>query len=457
MKIVHLGAELAPIGKVGGLGDVLWGLSRALIKQGHDVEIIIPKYDVLDLNGIESLELFESFGSFSVWHGKVGGIPVSFIEAHVPGAYFERGKIYGCPDDPDRFAFFCRSALEYLKRSGSNPSVVHLHDWHTAVAAPLIKEQYPELDARVIFTIHNLGYQGHCDKSVLDRLGWNGAKIKDGDCYNLMKGGIVYADHVTTVSPNYANEILTKEFGGSLQQTLKKYKGKLSGILNGIDYGYWNPSHDPFLPFSFSAEKRAGKKKVQNELRKRLMLEDEACPLVTSITRLVHQKGPELLMAALLYTLELGGQFVLLGSAPDQETHDHFYSLKRKLAGSHHVHLELTFNEELSHLVYGASDLFLVPSIFEPCGLTQMIAMRYGAVPLVRETGGLADTVFEEKNGFTFGPPTADALCRGLDRAFETWNTPKWKKLVDTGMHTDFSWDKPAENYLNIYQAKALV
>lgn len=453
MEIIHFSAELAPVGKVGGLGDVLHGLSRSLISLGHSVEIVMPKYDMLDWSGIEKLQLIETAGAVTIWKGIVATIPVTFIESHDPDELFDRGKIYGCHDDPLRFTFFCMQALHYLKYSQRQPDVIHLHDWHTAVAAPLLKERFPEMKAKCVFTIHNLSYQGHCEKEVLDKLGWKSEKIKENGCYNLMKAGIIYADHVTTVSPNYAHEILTTDHGGTLRPLLRKCKNKFSGILNGIDYDYWNPMEDPLLPAKFSLEKFSGKKKVKQELRKRLSLEEEMCPLVTAVTRLVPQKGPDLIKAALLRTLEWGGQFVLLGSALDETTHAHFYNLKRKLAGTHHVHLELTFNEELSHLVYGGSDLFLVPSLFEPCGLTQMIAMRYGSVPLVRETGGLVDTVFEGKNGFLFSAPTAEAICQAIDRALPLWDTPKWTQLVETGMKSDLSWKKPAEEYLKIYKS----
>ncbi len=435
MKIVHLASELAPVAKVGGLGDVLQGLSRALLAKGHQVEVILPKYDTLDLSLLPR------------------EIPVKLIES----PFFERGVIYGCEDDSARFTFFCRAALDYLQKSGRCPDVIHLHDWHTAVAAPLLKEQYPELIAQCIFTIHNLAYQGECEESVLDQLGWKSDIIKEGATYNLMKGGILYADHVTTVSPNYAHEILTTNQGGTLQAVLQAHQNKFSGVLNGIDYEYWNPATDPHLPAPFSLKKLAGKKLAKQELRKRLSLAEEARPLVVAITRLVPQKGPELIKAALLKTLELGGQFILLGSALDEKTHKEFEALKVEHTDSPHVHLELTYNEKLSHLVFGGGDLFLVPSLFEPCGLTQMIAMHYGNVPLVRATGGLVDTVFDGVNGFSFGPPTTEAICETLERALPLWNTPKWNALIESGMEVDHSWDRPAEEYLKIYNAKARV
>ncbi|MCH9627807.1 MAG: Glycogen synthase [Chlamydiales bacterium] len=436
MEIVHIAAELAPVAKVGGMGDVLHGLSRALLAKGHQVEVILPHYDCLDWEGVSE--------------GRVDGIPVTLIEVE---DFFKRGTIYGCEDDALRFTSFCLAALRYLKENGRHPNVIHLHDWHTAVAAPLLKERFAELHAQCVFTIHNLAYQGECDGAVLDSIGWKSGAIEEKGTYNLMKAGILYADQVTTVSPNYAKEILNSEMGGALQPTLKKYQNKFSGVLNGLDAHYWNPAHDPLMPTSFSIENKGGKKQVKRALRQRLGLEQKESPLVGAVTRLVPQKGPELIKAALLHTLELGGQVVLLGSAFDPMTQAEFKKLKEQLAESNQGHVELTYDEELSHLIYGGSDLLLVPSLFEPCGLTQLIAMRYGTIPLVRETGGLVNTVFEGINGFTFGPPNPEAICKTLERALPLWGTPTWQMLQENGMREDHSWNKPSENYLKIYSS----
>jgi starch synthase len=466
VEIVHIAAELAPVAKVGGLGDVLHGLSRALLQKKHHVKIILPKYDTLDVDKVEHLEVMEldlptrfdgTIYLNTLWKGLVDGIPVILIEPHDPTGFFDRGKIYGCEDDIARFCYFCLAALSLVQKFPCD--VIHIHDWHTGLIAGLLKERFPEIQAKVVYTIHNLAYQGLCRSEDLDRVGWKSAQLKEGGVYNLLKGGIVFADHVTTVSPCYAKEILTSELGGNLQPILQKHYKKFSGVLNGIDYSYWNPATDPHLPFHFSHEAPENKQKNKKELRRRLSLTDERCPLVGTVTRLVHQKGPELIKAGLLRTLEWGGQFVLLGSALDERTHMHFYNIKRKLAGSAHVHLELTYNEELSHLLYAGADLFLIPSLFEPCGLTQLIAMHYGAVPLARKTGGLADTVFEEKNGFLFGPPTAEEIHGALDRALNIWyrNPDSWQQLMLTGMKTDFSWNHPADEYLKIYTSPVLV
>jgi starch synthase len=461
VEIVHVAAELAPIAKVGGLGDVVHGLCRALVDKKQRVTIILPKYDILDLNGVERLEVFATnhttrFGGVNytntLWRGTVDGMAVIFIESHDLNRFFDRGIIYGCDDDVARFSYFCLTALGFIQKFPCD--VIHIHDWHTAMIAGLARELYPAIQAKIVFTIHNLAYQGLCRGEDLEKVGWKNAQLKESGVYNLLKGGIIFSDHVTTVSPNYAREILTTELGGSLQTTLQQHHKKFRGILNGIDYSYWSPATDPLLPLHYSIHALENKGKLKAELKKRLSLSDEKCPLVGAVTRLVHQKGPELIKASLLRTLEWGGQFVLLGSTPDERTHTHFYNLKRKLAPSAHVHLELSYNEELSHLLYAGADLFLIPSIFEPCGLTQQIAMRYGTVPLARETGGLVDTVCDGKNGFMFGPPTAEAIDGALDRAFETWyhKPAVWKELIKAGMEGDYSWDKPAEEYLQIYQ-----
>ena len=462
MEIIHVAAELAPVAKVGGLGDVLHGLSRALIEKGHRVTVLLPKYNTLNLDFVKDLKVLEANQvvrfekedcTHTLWQGNVDGIPIIFIESHDPRAFFDRDTVYGCKDDVDRFNYFCLAALEYIRKHEFE--VVHLHDWHTSALAGLLKERAPEVRTKVILTLHNLAYQGQCGAAELERIGWKSELLASSDHYNLLQGGIIFADKVTTVSPNYAHEILTTDTKDPLQTTLRAHRHKFSGILNGIDYAFWNPKTDKFLPCHYSLHNLSNKEIVKQELKKRLSLADEKCPLVCAVTRLVYQKGPELIKAAILRTLEWGGQFVLLGSTADEQTYTQFYNLKRKLAGSPHVHLELSFSEELSHLVFAASDLFLIPSLFEPCGLTQQIAMRYGTVPLARACGGLVDTVFEEKNGFLFGTPSAEALNMALDNALDTWyhKPARWQKLIETGMSTDFSWEKPCEKYLALYRS----
>ena len=357
----------------------------------------------------------------------VDGIPVELID-------IEGDQMYGCPDDALRFATFTRKACDLA----SPYDVLHLHDWHTAIAAAFMP--------RTVLTIHNLAYSGECDREVLDRIGLLDVEpLREGDSFSLLRGGIHFADQVTTVSPTYAKEI-------AAHPQIKPYRKKVSGILNGIDTGFWNPENDRALPHHFSLSDLEGKTKIQTLLRQRFRME-EGGPLVAAVTRLVPQKGPELIKAALLKTRKLGGQFVLLGSALDTRIQEEFEDLKERYAGDPHVHLELCFDEELSHLIFAASDFFLVPSIFEPCGLTQMVAMRYGSVPIVRKTGGLADTVFEKKNGFVFNKPTPKAIEKALEQAFTLYSKKPdaFRQLQKRGMSEDFSWGPQTDAYLEVY------
>jgi starch synthase len=494
MHIVHIASELAPLAKVGGLADVLLGLSRELSWKGHDVDIIIPKYDCMDSGEVrdfsvdrEDLHTFYDgqWHSNTVWVGWVENLKVYFIEPHHPKLFFNRGCFYGCDDDTDRYLYFSRAALEVLLKRSLHPDIVNIHDWQTAAIAPLYYEVFRGLgltQPKIIFTIHNIEYQGKCAPFNLDRIGLPGLKLLQPDKLqdplsptdvNLVKGGIVYADFVTTVSPNYAWEVKTIEGGRGLDKTLIRYQDKFTGILNGIDYSYWNPEIDRYLPVHFSPREFPADKKDRNTLdkkafikkvlRERLGLAEAHRPLVGCIARLVPQKGIDLIKHVLLHIVEKGGQFVLLGSSPIPGINTEFHQLKHQFADHPHVHLILQHQEELAHLIYAGSDMFIVPSIFEPCGLTQMIAMKYGSIPIVRRTGGLADTVFdvdysnrpfEKTNGYTFDFPDAQGVDSALDRAIQCWydNPERWRKLMHNAMAMDYSWNQSSDKYLEIYR-----
>lgn len=494
MHIINIASELAPIAKVGGLADVLLGLSRELSWKGHDVDIIIPKYDCMDTNGIRDLGIFnDSLLSYydgewfpnTIWKGWVENLKVYFIEPRHPAHFFHRGCFYGCEDDIARYLYFSRAALEFISKDGLHPEIIHLHDWQSAVIAPLYYDIYQKQGfkgPKIVFTIHNIEYQGHCAKHDLDKIGLNGSdylvpeKLQDSkykDAINLLKGALLYADFITTVSPSYAKEVLTPAGGRGLDETLNQCKNKFCGILNGIDYSYWNPEIDRYLPAHFSPRELPENKKdhntldkkayIKNMLRERLFLSEEHRPVLGCVARLVPQKGIELIKHALHHTLKKGGQFILLGSSPIQSIANEFQELKRRFYDHPHVHLILHHNEELAHMIYAASDMFIVPSLFEPCGLTQMIALKYGAVPIVRKTGGLADTIFdvdfsgkpfEETNGYVFEYPDFNGVESALDRAFECWfhQPDKWRKLMVNGMKVDFSWNRPSNEYLEVYK-----
>ncbi len=492
MEIVHLTTEIAPFAKVGGLADVIYGLSHAQVKNQDHVEVILPKYEKLNLSLIEPYEVIvhdlmvlyaEKEHHCTVWQGKMHGILVTLIESHDATGFFEREHIYGYPDDTSRFTYFSVACMEILKMREKKPDIIHIHDWPTALVAPLVKKAL--FPSRVVFTIHNLAYQGICDEKTFNQTGLDAKSYLTPDLLqdvqyphllNLLKGALVYADAVTTVSPTYAKEILSFSLGGLMHKVLQKYEKKIVGILNGIDFQFWNPSQDLHLPHSYSHEEiqnsvpfLQNKLKNKEHLRRTLGLnENSPSPLVAVIARLCPQKGPDLIQHAIHTTLKMGGQFVLIGTTTDPETHDSFYALKCELAPSCQVHIELSYNESLAHLLFAAADLFLVPSLFEPCGLTQMIAMRYGTLPLVRETGGLVDTVFDidnaelpekKRNGFSFLPYSAEGIERCLERAFALFRSDplKWRNMMEVGMKTDFSWEAPAKTYHDLYAVKARV
>lgn len=452
MDIVHIASELAPIAKVGGLGDVIYGLAKAQAKKGHKVRIFLPKYDCLDYSALENLtklsdlSVQESGHSINntLWSARFHGLELILIEPHHPRGYFHRGKIYGEKDDNDRFLYFCKVASAALETQSTD--VVHLHDWPTAACSLFRKD-----GAKIVFTIHNMQHQGICAPFNLQRLGVtvNEEELRDPqypDAINLLKGAIHYSDVITTVSPTYAKEILTSESGFGLEEYLVKHKKKLVGILNGIDTEYWNPETDPHLVQNYNLEsygtgKKENKRYVQSQLN---LTQDETKPLVVAVTRLVPQKGPDLILYGIEKTLALGGQFALLGTTRDPEMERQFKEIKPHPD----LAIRLDYNESLSHLLYAASDLFLMPSIFEPCGLSQMIALRYGSVPVVRATGGLKDTIFDGENGFTFTTPDNTAVSSVLKRAFD-----QFKELIEEGMSTDLSWEASAEKYLKLYEA----
>lgn len=494
MHIIHIASELAPLAKVGGLADVLLGLCRELSWKGHDVDIIIPRYDCINSNEIRDLSVAYSdlmspyegnWYSNTVWTGWVENLRVYFIEPHHPRQFFNRSCFYGCEDDVERYLYFSRAALEFLFKKPLRPDILHIHDWQTAVIAPLYKDMYMALgltDIKVMLTIHNLEYQGRCSAENLDMIGLNGKSYADPEkmqdpvypeALNLLKGGIEYSDFVTTVSPTYAQEALTPQYGMGLDSTLLKHKEKFTGILNGIDYSFWNPEIDRYLPVHYSPREMPANKKDRNilskkaflkkVLRERLMMSEDHRPLVGSITRLVPQKGVELIKHAIEYTINRGGQFVLLGTTSIPSISAEFHALRHRYAENPQVHFSLYHQEELAHMIFAASDMLIVPSLFEPCGLTQLIALKYGTVPIVRNTGGLSDTVFdvddtskkvEERNGYVFQDPTPAALEAVLDRAFDGWyhQPDRWRQLMITDMYLDYSWNKSSNKYLELYK-----
>lgn len=483
MFIVHIASEFAGVAKVGGLADVVQGLTRELSIRGNHVEVILPRYEQMRMDRVWGYtksysDLWVPFHNFwvhcDVYFGFVDGVKTYFIEPHFFKNFFNRSVIYGDRDDPERFAFFSKAAMEFLLKSGKHPDVIHVHDWQTAMVPLLLAETYKHFGMthpRVCFTIHNVHHQGITGDHVLRQNhlnpSWYLGDDRLGDdqypgAVNLMKGGVVYSNFVTTVSPTYLHEIRHSTLGHGLQNTLNRHWAKLGGVLNGVDYGVWNPEVDALIPHHFSPSNLDAKYGNKKALRDRFWLADTYKPIIAVISRLDHQKGVGLMRHALFHALANNCQFVLLGTSPDPKVTEDFWNLKRHLNENPDCHLELAFDEGVSHLIYAGADMILIPSAFEPCGLTQLIAMKYGTVPVARATGGLADTVFDanyahvpyqDRNGYTFNDFDQAAVDSALQRAIGMWyHYPQyWRELMLNGMRKDYSWSHSAQHYLNIY------
>ncbi|KAK9832645.1 hypothetical protein WJX81_006656 [Elliptochloris bilobata] len=436
LRVVHVSVEMAPIAKVGGMGDVVTALARAVQEEGHHVQVMLPKYDCLNYDEVRGLRLAGDFFfanvQVKVWEGEVEGLATVFLEPN--NGNFWVGCIYGRADDARRFGFFCGAALEYLRHHApAKPDIVHCHDWATAPVA------FGNPEAAPVFTIHNLNY---------------GA--------DLIGRAMAASAVATTVSPTYAAEV-------SGHPAIAPHMSKFFGIRNGIDHDIWDPTEDRFLPRNYGVEDASeGKAAAKAELRRRMSLGAADVPVVAVVTRLTHQKGIHLIKHAAWRTLERGAQFVLLGSAPDPKVQADFNVLAGELARAYpdRARLWFAYDEPLSHLIYACADMLLVPSMFEPCGLTQMIAMRFGAVPVVRRTGGLNDTVFDvdhdgeraaaaafPTNGFSFEGTDAAGLDYALNRALTAWYNDRtaWTALVRRIMEQDWSWSEPALDYIELY------
>lgn len=485
MYIVQIASECAPVAKVGGLGDVVYGLSRELQVRGNHVEIILPKYDCMRYDQIWGMtrdcqDLWVPWHGgavhCSVWYGEVHGLRCFFIEPHSQENFFNRGKFYGYLDEAKRYTFFSKAALEYLLRCNRRPDIIHCHDWQTGILPVLLYEIYKYAglwDQRVCYTIHNFKHQGITGQDILSATGLNRPeyfthydRMRDNlnpTAVNLMKGGTVYANFVTTVSPHHAWEARCTDQGFGLQHTLQVHQGKFDGVLNGVDYDIWNPETDPHIPVQYNTETIQEKYRNKQALRDRLLLRDEYKPIIAYIGRLDTQKGLHLIRHTLFSCLQSQrAQFVLLGTSPEPGINEHFWQIKRQLNDNPDCHLELSYSEELSHLIYAGADMLIMPSIFEPCGLPQMIGMKYGTVPIVRAVGGLVNTVFDrdyshkppdERNGYVFHHTDERAIDSALERALGLWHMypEEFRKLMLNGMRYDYSWNHPGGKYLGIY------
>ena len=475
MQILIVASEAGPFAKTGGLADVIGALPRALARLGHTVDVVIPRYRGItagDRIGDVTVALGGHVAAAAIYAATADGVRTVFVDHP---AYFDREHLYGSPghdypDNPERFAFLAHAALEWASQSPVPYEIVHGHDWQAGLVPVLLRRRFakrPALrKAATVFTIHNLAYQGVFDASWLPRLGleWDLFGVDALEFWgrvSLLKGGIVFSRLVTTVSPAYAREIQAPEYGAGFDGILRHRAADLVGILNGIDYDHWDPARDTHLPGPFEASNLTGKAASKRAVIERAGLpvtpEVLERPLVGLISRLVDQKGFDLLAALGEELPRLNASFVLLGSGERR-----YEDLWLGSAARHpdRIAAHIGFDEALAHLIEGGADLFLMPSRFEPCGLNQMYSLRYGTLPLVRSTGGLRDTVrnFDPATGygtgFTFDEYSPQALLSTLRWALSVYdeNKPAWRRMQVAGMRQDFSWDASAREYAAVYE-----
>jgi len=457
MKIAVCASEVVPFAKTGGLADVAGALPLALEKDGQEVIIIMPRYKAIQESKFKIQRLKEGI-SYAIT-GK--NIKVYFIENDV---YFNRDGLYGdktgdYPDNLDRFAYYCKRALELLREINFRPDVIHLHDWQACLIPVYLKNLYL-LDAfykniRTVLTIHNIGYQGLFPKEQFPRLGldWSLFTIEGLEFYdkvNILKGGMMFSDIINTVSQTYSEEIQTKEFGFGLEGVLNKRRMSVFGILNGLDYEIWNPETDKFIAKNYSLKDIKDKAKDKEDLQKHCNLPAKAdLPLFGIVSRLAEQKGFDILAEGIDAICKMNLQLVILGTG-DLKYHLIMEEMVKKYPQV--ISLNLKFDDPLAHKIYAGSDVFLMPSKYEPCGLGQLISLRYGTIPLVFKTGGLADTVNKD-NGFVFDRYSKDELIRSIENAVAAFkNKRKWDTLVNKAMKCNFSWDASAKKYVRLYE-----
>ncbi|ABO49987.1 glycogen synthase (ADP-glucose) [Desulforamulus reducens MI-1] len=472
MKVLFAASEGVPFVKTGGLADVIGSLPRHLKSQGFDVRVILPKYSDIPICFREQMLKLTDFMVPLGWRNlycgieklKYDGIIFYFIDNEF---YFKRQGLYGFEDDAERFAFFDRAILEVLPRIDFQPNIIHCHDWHTGMISTFLKSHYRNnpfyQDIRTVFTIHNLQYQGVFPRTILQNVLGLGNEYfgLDGlEFYgqvSFMKGGVNYSDILTTVSETYAEEIQLPQYGEQLDGLLRHQKRKLHGILNGIDIDIYNPDTDPHICVNFSRE-TVDKKHINKEsLQKILCLPMRPdVPVFGMVSRLVSQKGLELIGSVLDDILALDVQLVVLGSG-EKHYEDMFRSASRRYPDK--VSVNIMFGNTLAHRIYAGSDIYLMPSAFEPCGLSQMIALRYGSIPIVRETGGLRDTIQPyneytgEGNGFSFTHFNAQDFLYTLKRTISFYRQRNiWSIIVSNAMQCDFSWYKSAQKYQDLYK-----
>ncbi|MBR5873198.1 MAG: glycogen synthase GlgA [Oscillospiraceae bacterium] len=468
MKILFCSSEVVPFAASGGLGDVAGSLPKSLNAEGQDVRVILPLYGKVKEKYSEDLKFIDSFNVSLGWRNQYcglftmeqNGVTYYLLDNEF---YFNRPNLYGYGDDGERFAFYSKAILESLLHLDFEPDIIHANDWQSALVTLYINVYYRHIQKfqkiKTVFTIHNIAYQGQYGYDMIaDTLGlpqeWAHHAEYNGDT-NFMKAAIENADKVTTVSPTYAQEILDPWFAHGLDPILREKQHKLWGILNGIDYESYNPKTDKIIVKNFHADAFIKNKAVcKKELRSLFNLEEDGSPIISMVTRLVGHKGVDIIVQAMQGLIDKGYQVVVLGTGESQYE-EFFRDLAARYPGR--VGVEIAFIPALSRKIYAGSDMFLMPSKSEPCGLSQMIALRYGTIPVVRETGGLKDSVKDSQdgvgNGFTFANYSADELYGACMRAYEGYQDTKgWRVLVKRAMQSDCSWKNSAKEYIRMYE-----
>jgi starch synthase len=477
LKILFAASEVVPFAKTGGLADVIGALPKALREMGHDVRIVMPKYACIDEEkyGIKPLgiqvevdiALFNHLGDVKTCNLPGTDIPVYFIDNTI---FFDRPELYRTPqgeywDNAERFIFFSRAVVEMIRTMGFQPDIINCNDWHTGLIPVYLKTIYAwdkfYENIKTVYSIHNIAYQGVFHKDKLEHAGltwdlFNWQQLEYYGQINFMKGGMVFADEINTVSERYKDEIMTPEFGYGLDGLLRYRADHVSGILNGIDYSAWDPAIDKLLYANYGPENM----EVKTEVKKKLLSEHglryvENVPVIGLVSRLDDQKGLDFIAAIIDDMMRMNMQLVVLGTG-EEKYHHMFRHLKERYPEKLGVNLK--FDNKLAHNIYAGSDMFLMPSRFEPCGLGQLISLKYGTVPIVRETGGLADTVKQynyrtrQGNGFVFSGYNPWELMQAVRVAIDTYkNKTVWKRIVNNGLKQDFSWVGSAEHYVTLY------
>lgn len=472
LKVLVVASEGTPFSKTGGLADVVGSLPKALLDKGVDVRVVMPLYGTIPDSLRENIKHKKSMDVGLGWRSqycginecKIDGILYYFIDNEY---YFKRDFIYGHHDEAERYGFFCRAVLEMLPEIIFYPDIIHCHDWQSGMVPVLLEAQYRNnvfyKDIKTLFTIHNLKYQGVFPKHLLYELFGLGDEYFTSDKLefygqmSFMKGGLVYSNLLTTVSPTYAVEIQGSDYGENFHGLLKARNHELSGILNGIDYGEFNPLSDKYIDAHYDMENLEGK--VQNKLKLQRILDLEISPhipVIGIISRLTGQKGIDLIAHVIDEIMKSGVQLIVLGTG-DKEYENLFLSLKEPYKGR--VSANITFDNTLAHRIYAGSDMFLMPSLFEPCGLGQIIALKYGTIPIVRETGGLKDTVMSYNeynmtgNGFSFTNYNAHDMLYTIERALKFYkNKEVWNLIIKNSMSSDFGWEASALKYIELYE-----